>query len=83
MVYMAVLFRRNSKNKQVERVTGGAGQTDFILQNVEYIPGKNDLDVYINGLLAYPNIDYIIESPSKVKLLEPLPEEAEILFIVR
>lgn len=80
---MAVLFRRGKRYNFAERIVGAAGQQEFILQSVEFVPGRDNVDVYINGLYAYPEIDYTIPGPNRIVLSEPLPEEAELLFVVR
>lgn len=80
---MAVVFRRAKPRPAVEYVLGSPGQVDFTLQRVEYIPGRSELEVYINGLLAYPDLDYTVVDPRTIRLAEPLPESAELAFKVR
>lgn len=79
---MAVIFRRAKSQTESEVITGTPGQTDFVLQTLEYIPGRSRLAVYINGLLAYPDVDYTIVDAHTVRLASPLPEEAELIFLM-
>lgn len=79
---MAVVFRR-AQRRGVEFATGSPGQVDFVLQELEYIPGRSELDVYINGLLAYPEVDYLVVDARTIRLTSPLPDEAELIFRVR
>lgn len=80
---MAVIFRRGRRHLGVEYATGSPGQTDFVLRELEYIPGRSELDVYINGLLAYPEVDYVVVDSRTIRLSSPLPEGAELVFKVR
>jgi len=43
---------------QNEFATPTAGQTVFTLSSLTYLPGSNDLSVYVNGLKQYVGTDY-------------------------
>lgn len=77
---MAVAFRRTQRIYGIEYAVGQPGQTDFGLTTLEYIPYRSELSVYINGLLAYPDLDYEVVTGRLIRLKSPLEEEAELIF---
>jgi len=79
---MAVSFRRSRRIYGIEYATGQPGQTDFELTTIEYIPHCSELSVYINGLLAYPGVDYEAVTSRLIRLTAPLEEEADLIFKV-
>ena len=51
---------------QNEFATPTAGQTVFTLSSFTYLPGSNDLSVYVNGLKQYVGTDYTETNSSTV-----------------
>lgn len=80
---MAVIFRRGRVYRGAEYITGMPGQDEFVLQELEYISGVSELQVYVNGIIAYPDVDYTIIDSRTIKLASSLPEEAELAFFLR
>lgn len=65
-----------------EYAVAAANQQVFDLTRISYTPGTGNLSVYVNGQLAYRDLDYIETSPTQVQFVEPLPAGAEVLFRV-
>lgn len=80
---MIPVFRKGKTACRTEYVVCEAGQDEVRLSDIEYIPGRTEVLVYINGLLAYPGIDYTFLDTKTIKLSEPLPEQAEIMCVAR
>jgi hypothetical protein len=80
---VVALFRKGKAFERTEYVICEAGQQEIALSDIEYIPGRTHVLVYINGLLAYPGIDYTFVGTKTIRLSEPLPERAEIMCVAR
>jgi hypothetical protein len=64
-----------------ERQDAAAGQTVFNLASIEYIPGSNNLAIYIDGVRQYPGESYTETDLNTVTFSAGLNLGAEVLFI--
>lgn len=64
-----------------ERQDATAGQTVFNLSSIEYVPGSNNLSVYINGVRQYPGESYTETDSDTVTFTSGLNLGAEVLFV--
>lgn len=82
-----ILFRYGSSVAEqtsaftVERKTATASQTVFTLGNV-YVPGANNLAVYVNGLRLSAGDDYIETNSTTVTFTSGLASGDEVTFVV-
>lgn len=80
---LVLLYRRRTSGPGLEEYAVAAGgQQTFTLTRLTYTPGSGNLCVYVNGQLAYRDLDYTEISPTQVQFAEPLPAGAEVLFRV-
>lgn len=64
-----------------ERQDATSGQTVFNLSSIEYVPGSNNLSVYINGVRQYPGESYTETDSNTITFTSGLNLGAEVLFI--
>lgn len=79
---MAIILKRAGIKNTREYAVSTEGQTSFTLRELTYTPGKGNLEVYINGIRAYPDLDYIEADSRTVRFNKPLPAGAELMFRV-
>jgi len=58
-----------------------AGVNRFICDT--YVPGSNQVEVYVNGQYQYLGIDFIEISGNEIQLTEPCSEQDDVLIKVR
>ena len=59
-----------------------AGQTVITLTQITYIPGSNNLSVYVNGVRLILNVDYAETSSTLVTMVNPLALNDEVVCVV-
>jgi len=79
---VAIVLRRAGVKNAREYAVSAEGQTGFTLNELTYTPDSGALEVYVNGLRAYPVLDYIEVDSRTVRFNEPLPAGAELMFKV-
>lgn len=67
---------------QTERKIASAGQTVVTLTEVTYIPGANNINVYVNGVRLSSGIDFMETSSTSITLTDPLALNDEIVCVV-
>ena len=59
-----------------------ASQTVITLTQITYIPGSNNLSVYVNGVRLILNVDYAETSSTLVTMVNPLALNDEVVCVV-
>ncbi len=67
-------------SRKVETFTATAGQTVFNLTTMTYTPTANNLQVFVDGLLMVPTVDYAETSSTRVTFTLGLLAGNQVLF---
>lgn len=67
--------------QEQEIQTSLSSQTVFTLANIAYVPGANNLAVYVNGVRKFAPTDYVETSPNTVTFLAGQTVGAKVQFV--
>ena len=62
-----------------EKFVAEAGRVEYELKRFNYNPGRDELEIYVNGLIQIKGVDYEETSPFSFKFIESIPEGSIIL----
>lgn len=65
----------------IKIITATSGQVDFTIDKL-FIPGQNQVEVYINGLYQYAGIDFVEISNTAIRTNTPCNADDEVLIRV-
>ena len=62
-----------------EKFVAEAGRIEYELKRFNYNPGRDELEIYVNGLIQIKGVDYEETSPFSFKFKKSIPEGSIIL----